>query len=630
MCGILGSIGLDVKFSLSDLDTLKHRGPDSYGIYEYEDIVLGHTRLSILDLSINGNQPMFSQDRNYCIVFNGEIYNHLDLRNELIKLNYKFSSETDTETILYSYIEWGDNFLQKLNGIFAFAIYDKKKDNLFFARDQMGVKPFYYFLDNNNFSFSSELKSFININYIKKDICTEALFYYIQNLYTPNELTPFSNIKKLLPGNYGNFNIKTKSCKIETFFTLDFNHDLSNCNEYELINKLDELLNTAVKRQLLSDVPVGFFLSGGLDSSLLVAIAAKIIGPENINCFTIASGKKMMNEGFTDDEHYANLVAKKLNVSLNVIYSDSDIINAFDNIIWHLDEPQADPATIHVKNIAKIAKSLGYKVLIGGTGGDDLFSGYRRHQAIYLEKFFIIVPFFLRNLLSKMIILLKINNSFYRRLRKLFTYIALSKNKRLVGYFNWQDRDLVKNLFNDNFKNNIFDNNLHYNHFINEFDKLPSYFSDLNKILYLEQTTFLPHHNLNYSDKMAMCEGVELRVPYLDLELVNFANHLPSKLKMKGYETKYILKKVAERYLPKEIIYRKKTGFGSPVRTWVNNDLQSLIKQRLSKDNFAFKYYFNIDKIELLIKQTKEGKQDGSYTILSLLAIESWIRQFTK
>ena len=630
MCGILGSIGLDVKFSLSDLDTLKHRGPDSYGIYEYEDIVLGHTRLSILDLSINGNQPMFSQDRNYCIVFNGEIYNHLDLRNELIKLNYKFSSETDTETILYSYIEWGDNFLQKLNGIFAFAIYDKKKDNLFFARDQMGVKPFYYFLDNNNFSFSSELKSFININYIKKDICTEALFYYIQNLYTPNELTPFSNIKKLLPGNYGNFNIKTKSCKIETFFTLDFNHDLSNCNENELINKLDELLNTAVKRQLLSDVPVGFFLSGGLDSSLLVAIAAKIIGPENINCFTIASGKKMMNEGFTDDEHYANLVAKKLNVSLNVINSDSDIINAFDNIIWHLDEPQADPATIHVKNIAKIAKSLGYKVLIGGTGGDDLFSGYRRHQAIYLEKFFIIVPFFLRNILSKMIILLNINNSFYRRLRKLFTYIALNKNKRLVGYFNWQDRDLVKNLFNDNFKNNIFDNNLHNNHFINEFDKVPSYFSDLNKILYLEQTTFLPHHNLNYSDKMAMCEGVELRVPYLDLELVNFANHLPSKLKMKGYETKYILKKVAERYLPKEIIYRKKTGFGSPVRTWVNNDLQSLIKQRLSKDNFAFKYYFNIDKIELLIKQTKEGKQDGSYTILSLLAIESWIRQFTK
>jgi asparagine synthase (glutamine-hydrolysing) len=630
MCGILGSVGLDVRFQLSDLETLKHRGPDSYGFFEHEEIVLGHTRLSILDLSNNGSQPMFSIDRNYCIVFNGEIYNHLDLRNELQKLNYKFISESDTETILYSYIEWGDNFLKKLNGIFALAIFDKKNSNLFFARDQMGVKPFYYYLDSKNFSFSSELKSFNSINFIKKDISIEALFYYIQNLYTPNELTPFSNIKKLLPGNFGNYNIKTKFCKIEEFYTLDFNHELSNFTEYELINKLDELLNNAVKRQLLSDVPVGFFLSGGLDSSLLVAIAAKLIGPENINCFTIASGKNMIDEGFTDDEHYAKLIANKLKVSLNIINADSKIINSFDNIIWHLDEPQADPATIHVKNISKIAKSLGYKVLIGGTGGDDIFSGYRRHQAIYFEKYFNLLPFYFRKMASKVFNSLKIDNPFFRRLRKLFADISLNKNNRLVGYFMWYDRLSIIDLFKNEFKNSIFNNNLHNNHFINQYNKLPNYYSDLNKILYLEQTTFLPHHNLNYSDKMAMSEGVELRVPYLDLELVNFANHLPSKLKMKGFEAKYILKKVAERYLPNEIIYRKKTGFGSPVRAWVNKDLEPLINDRLLKDNHIFNIYFNIEKVKNLIKKTKDRKYDGSYTILSLLAIESWLRQNKK
>ncbi len=630
MCGILGSVGDNITFLEKDLQSISHRGPDSHGFFRHNNISLGHTRLSILDLTKNGHQPMFSNDNKYCIVFNGEIYNHQDIRNDLINFGYKFNSNTDTETLLNAYIHWGDKFLIKLNGIFAFAILNLTTNNIFFARDQVGVKPFYFYLDNHNFCFSSELKTFNDHDYINKDIDYNALLFYLQNLYTPNDLTPFSKIKKLLPGHCGNYNINTRECKITKYYEINFNENLIKYNENELIEKLDYLLIQSVKRQLLSDVPIGFFLSGGLDSSLLVAIATNLLGFENIQCFTISSGKSMLNEGFSDDEYYAKIVAKHLGIKLNVIDTDSNILKDLDNIIWHLDEPQADPATIHVRNISKMAKKLGFKVLIGGVGGDDLFSGYRRHQALQIETFITYIPQFLLKFLNYIIRLFKFRNPTLRRLKKLINSFILTKNERLASYYCWIDERNIYDLFTKNSikKINSYNKPIHF--FKSIIQNLPLKYKLLNKLLFVEQTTFLPHHNLNYTDKMGMSEGIEIRVPFLDIELLEFANSLPVQYKMKNVEVKYLLKKVAEKYLPKEVIYREKTGFGSPLRFWIKKDFNFYLNNDLFKENNKKNDVFDYNKIEKFVKDSNNDLFDGSYTFLAILSIESWLNQFKK
>ncbi len=628
MCGILGSFGNNISFNEKDLISIEHRGPDGFGFLRKNNISIGHTRLSILDLSQNGKQPMFSNDNNYCIVFNGEIYNHISIREELLNFGYSFKSTTDTETILCAYIHWGDHFLKKLNGIFSLAIIDFKKNNLFFARDHLGVKPFYYYLDDKNFCFSSELKTFVQHDYIKKDLDYNALFFYLQNLYTPNELTPFVSIKKLLPGFCGNYNFKSNKCIFKKYYQIAINENLKKYSENELIDQLDELLINSVKRQLLSDVPIGFFLSGGLDSSLLVAIAAKFNGAQNIECFTISSGKNMHSEGFSDDEYYANLVANHLNVKLNIINDDTDILNDIDSIVWYLDEPQADPATFHVKNISKIAKQKGYKVLIGGTGGDDIFSGYRRHKALIFEPYLKFIPKFVFIFFGFIFFATKINRPFIRRIKKLLFSFNLSKYERLSSYFSWIDELHILNLFTDFSRKQILLNETPMHYFKSKFLEISSKYSDLNKMLLIEQTTFLPHHNLNYTDKMGMSEGVEIRVPFLDIELFEFANSLPTNLKMKNFEVKYILKKVAERYLPNEVIYREKTGFGSPLRSLIKNNSENLFNNYLSDLKLKDNNIFNYRQVQELIKKSNSGKIDASYSILGIIAIESWVKQF--
>lgn len=627
MCGIIGAIGyLENRFDVS-VNCITHRGPDSKGIYLNENVYLGHTRLSIQDLSANGNQPMFSSDGRYVIIFNGEIYNHNELRDEMLK-DIVFKSTGDTETVLYAYINYGTEILNKLNGIFAFAIYDNETNEIFIARDQLGVKPLYYYLDQNKFLFGSELKAFIPLN-IKKDICTNSLFNYLTFLWSPGQDTPFTYVKKLLPGNYLKFNASDFSNIIPlSYYKWQSTKSKVNLSEKEFVDELEKKLLKSVERQMLSDVPVGFFLSGGLDSSLLVAMARKLYPSRDFKCYTIDVGaNKSESEGFVSDIVYAKKVAKYLNVELNVVKADLDILDLFDKMIWHLDEPQADAAPLNVYKISSLAREQNIKVLIGGVAGDDLFSGYRRHLALNLEKYIKNSPIWFLSLISSIIKFTPSKIPLFRRLKKLFSNIDLAPRERHLSYFEWLPHNKVFSLFSEEYKHQL------KNHdpflYFKELEKeVNSFDSDLDRILYWELRTFLVDHNLNYTDKLGMAVGVEARVPYLDLELVEFSQLIPANLKLHNKEVKYILKKVAERYLPKDVIYRSKTGFGAPVREWIINDLDALIKDRLSPEKISKRGIFNPQKVWKLIEDNKAGKVDASYSIWCLLAIESWCMQF--
>lgn len=630
MCGIIGKIGGKYVKPESFLDSLSHRGPDNIGFFEENNIMLGHTRLSIQDLSENGNQPMFSADNRYVLIFNGEIYNHLEIREE-IKDDYVLKSTGDSETVLYAFIKYGISILNRLNGIFALAIYDREKQELIIARDHFGVKPLYIYSDQDQILFSSEIKAFLNVE-IDKSIDYKALINYMTFLWSPGVMTPFLNVKKVLPGHYIKLSLKDESREFtqEVFYNSNFNGAYSRKNEKELIDELEKLLLAAVDRQLLSDVPVGFFLSGGLDSTLLVAMARKLYPDKKFPCFTIDIGNwGGFSDKFVNDIEYAKKSATFLDVDLHIVKADIDIVNDFDKMIWHLDEPQADAAPLNVLNIAKLARENGIKVLIGGTGGDDLFSGYRRHQALYYEVLISKAPVVVRIFLKKIISFLPTQKSGIRRLKKLFLNFDLSQNSRLKGYFQWLSTDKVKSLFNNNHLNSIqnYDPTLYFDQLSKE---IPLEKSILNRVLYWELKTFLVDHNLNYTDKMSMAVGVEARTPYLDLDVVAFSQKLPPELKLKSGVTKYLLKKVAERYLPKEIIYRSKTGFGAPVRKWINEDLSEFIKDRLNPEKLSSQGIFNPEEINKLLEDNKSGKIDASYAIWSVLAIDSWFKQFAK
>jgi asparagine synthase (glutamine-hydrolysing) len=626
MCGIIGSI--NHRLGKEALFRIAHRGPDDSGWFEYKNVSLGHVRLSIQDVSEMAHQPFLSKDGNTVMVFNGEIYNHWEIRKGLEEKGVSFKSTSDTETILEGYLMFGTQVFEMLNGIFALCIYDLLTEKAVLVRDRFGVKPLYYSFEDNKFQFSSELKA---LEFDANELDYESIANYVKYLWSPGKGTPSKQIKKMLPGelmtiNNGNgiINIKSKFIQSKKF---DGTRLLA--TEEELVDTLDSLLVQAVQRQLLSDVPVGFFLSGGLDSSLLVAIARKLNPSLDLQCFTIDTTSFSKSEGFSNDLDYARLVANHLNVKLEVVTSEVEIAKDFDHMIWHLDEPQADPAPLNVLNISKRAAVMGFKVLIGGAGGDDVFSGYRRHQMLKYEAIISKVPHFILKAVGNCTNLIKANTPNKRRVKKFLGTLTKPKNDRIFTYFDWLDWSVVKDLFKSDIKEklNILDE---YSFFRAKIIEIPKEHNSLNQMLHLEMSSFLVDHNFNYTDKMGMAVGVEIRVPFLDNDLVDFSYSIPPELKLKNNVTKYILKKVAERYLPNEVIYRSKAGFGAPVRKWVTEDLSDLVESRLNRVNIEKQKIFDYDRVFNLIDRNKKGEIDASYSIWAILAIDSWVRQFTK
>ncbi len=628
MCGIFGLISEKWKSDAESAASLiSHRGPDDFGIYRDGSLCLIHYRLSILDTSSQGHQPMITDDGRFVIILNGEIYNHLELRQELP--DRIFNSGTDTETILYYYARYGVQLFSKLNGIFSMAIYDTVEKELLVARDHIGVKPLYVHHSDSGFVFCSELKSIAVLPEIDKSLDRKSMLKYIQYMYVPGNDTPFQSIKKFEAGHYLRISIADqKILELKKYYQIPFTGSYEQKDEKYWINAIDKALQKVVERQLLSDVPVGYFISGGLDSSLIAAMARKILPDKTLTGFTIKNNFSTNKDGFVDDYPYACQVAEHLNINLEVVDGTLDYKNQLDSIIWQLDEPLTEVSAMYVSSISKLAREKGIYVLLSGMGGDDLFAGYRRHQAIrYLRNGFKI-PYFIRNALTNTSAHISVKSARFRRLRKfLQVFNCRDVQTALAYYYKWIDDEIAKNLFlepaNDQLKN--YDCS---KPFIEKLHTIPYENNLLNKLLFWDIQFFLPDHNLNYTDKMSMKHGVEVRVPYCDIELLLLSTKIPPELKIKNGISKYLLKKVAERYLPKEIIYRSKTGFGGPLREWITGDLSDLVIANLNEKIIKDVGLFKNDKVQNLIAENHNDRIDASYSVFSLMAIHSWVRQF--
>ena len=503
MCGIVGGINIDWKNK--PVEVISHRGPDSHGYWKEKSVSLGHSRLSIQDLSSAGNQPMVSEDEHLIIIFNGEIYNHWEVRKLLEAKGYRFHSSSDTETLLLAWKEWSASALDRFNGIYSFCIYDKRDEKLYLARDPFGVKPLYLYQKNNQIAFSSELKSFLNISNFDSSLDQKALVDYLSFLWAPGERCMYKHVSKVLPGELLEFDIKSGQLLDKRRFSKKyFRGEYWYLSEKEWIEKLEETLLKSVERQLLSDVPVGFFLSGGLDSSLLVALARNLHPSQNFDCFTINTELEKGKEGFAEDLPYARKVATHVGVKLYEVNTKIEGVANFDKMIWFLDEPQADLAPINVLQIASLAREKNTKVLIGGAAGDDIFSGYRRHQALNFENLINKIPLFVMAGSKGALKMLPGGNPSFRRMQKLSRDWGEPLEQRMMGYFNWlPDNKMAFSLLSKTLKEANEDYSP-YAYGLSILRKAEPSLSLLDQMLLLEQSTFLVDHNLNYTDKLSM------------------------------------------------------------------------------------------------------------------------------
>ena len=627
MCGIAGFQGSFNRERLAQMaNTIAHRGPDDFGEWHSSESGVGltHRRLAITDLSLLGHQPMLDPSGRLVIVFNVEIYNFRELRRELEEAGHKFRGHSDTEVLLTLYLTQGEAMLTLLNGIFAFAIYDRADQTLFLACDSMGIKPLYFKEGGDGFVFASEMKALVACGGVANSLDIAALFRYLGYLWSPGGATPFKGVSRLGPGEA----LRVKDRRIVRrwhWARSAWTGAPLNADAGEAIRRVQESMRTAVHRQMVADVPVGAFLSGGIDSSAVVAMAREV--SPNIECFTIDTGS-VRDAGVTDDLPYARRVAKHLGVQLHEIHVDSSRMAAdLERMVLQLDEPLADPAPLNVLYISQLARQHGVKVLLSGAGGDDLFTGYRRHRALMLEGYWAWLPRVARHGLRSTFSHLGQGGTLGRRLAKAFAHADWSPDRRLAGYFMWADPARVLGLFAPDYRVALA-NEAMATPLENYLDTLPPTLPPMQRMLALEQRFFLPDHNLLYTDKMSMAAGVEVRVPFLDNDLVALANALPPGFKQHGAEGKWVLKKAMEPYLPHEVIYRPKTGFGAPLRHWLRHELRGWVSDMLSAETLRRRGLFDPKAVAALVADDQAGRVDAAYTILGLVCIEIWCRAF--
>jgi asparagine synthase (glutamine-hydrolysing) len=627
MCGIAGFQG---RFSPEILhlfnDALSHRGPDDSGAWYSARALVGlaHRRLSIIDVSALGHQPMENRPRSALIVFNGEIYNFRELRRDLERNRQAFRSHSDTEVLLALYEAKGEAMLPFLNGIFAFAIWDEPDRSLFLACDAMGVKPVYFAQTVEGFLFASELKALMHTGTIPGTLDVASLFRTLGYLWSPGGAAPIRGVRRLGPGEA----LRVRDCRIVrqwTWAASTWPVEPIDVGPDEAARRVEESLRTAVHRQMVADVPVGAFLSGGVDSSAVVAMARE--EAPQIECFTIDTGG-VRDGGMTDDLPYARQVARHLGVKLHVVLIDSSqMAQDLEQMVAQLDEPLADPAPLNVLYISRLARQHGIKVLLSGAGGDDLFSGYRRHRALDFERYWSGLPRPVRAGLRRASGGLTAFGSAGRRIAKALAHADSTREQRLTGYFLWADVERIRTLFAPEHRAWLATERIEAP-FEDYMRTLPPGMPPLQQMLALEQRFFLADHNLLYTDKMSMAAGVEVRVPFLDNDLVRLANALPAHLKQRGRQGKWVLKKAIERHLPCEILHRPKAGFGAPLRRWLQRDLRELVDDTLSNTTVRRRGLFDPVAVDTLIADDRAGRVDAAYTILGLMCIEIWFRNF--
>lgn len=634
MCGISGYFGHFDRDCLERMTAAQvHRGPDDGGVWvdAAAGIGLGHRRLSIIDLSPAGHQPMWDATRRACIAFNGEIYNYRELRAELARDGFIFNSHSDTEVILNLWLRDGEAAFAKLNGIFAFALWDPARRQLICARDAFGTKPFYWTETSAGWLFASEIKAFLDVPGFCRDLNPQAISAYMALLYAPGEATAFKRVRKLLPGHSLVFE-NGKAPVVKCFKAADLAvESIAPMTEADAIDQCRGLLAQAVKRQLVADVPVGGFLSGGLDSSAIAWEAARsLAAPSDYACFTIGFNTAgTSEEGFAEDLPYAHRVAQKLGVPLHTVRVGAELADELDFMVRHLDEPIADPAALNTYHICRLAREHGIKVLLSGAGGDDLFTGYRRHVAVDSEKWWGGLPTSVRRALRSGTSRLPVGSSAGRRLAKLFRYADRSPDARLAGYFVWMEDSRIRRLLNPDFIASM-GAWAPADTLVETLRELPAGVPRLNQMLHLDQRHFLTDQNLNYTDKLSMATGVEVRVPFLDNDLAAFAARLPLQYKQRGRCGKWVLKKAMEGRLDSDVIYRPKSGFGVPLRRWIHGEYRVRFNDLIDSGRLDATGVFSGAAVRALIEEDRAGRVDATYPLYAVLCIESWLRTFAK
>ena len=628
MCGIIGYSGRFAPAALErGVRSLAHRGPDDSGVFEdaQAGVGLGHARLSIIDLSPLGHQPMEALDGAVQLVFNGEIYNYRELRRELESKGHSFRGHSDTEVILHLYLEEGERMLARLNGIFTVAFFDRRTGTTLVARDALGVKPLYYTQSERGVAYCSEIKGLLDLAPEARELDPVSLHRYLSFLWCPGEGTPLKAVRKLLPGEA----MVLRGDRIErrwTWYQLPaFRGVVADLGERESVEGTTAHVRRAVERQMVADVPVGAFLSGGLDSSAVVAFARE--RAPDLQCFTIrqVGGAE---QGSTDDLPYAERVARHLGVRLHTVEIEAGrMAGDIERMVWQLDEPLADPAPLNVLYICELARRNGMKVLLSGAGGDDLFTGYRRHRALGLQRYWDWMPRGIRGAIERGTARLDQRKAWARRLAKLANGAGLDGDERIANYFRWSREADLFALYTPDMRRAIGAETA-LAPMLDFMRPLPASLPPLERMLALEQRFFLSDHNLPYTDKMSMAVGVEVRVPLLDLELVEFAARIPTGFKQRGKEGKWVFKKAMEPYLPHDVIYRPKSGFGAPLRKWMRDELRPLVGDLLGPASLARRGLFDPVAVQRLIEANQAGRIDASYTLLSLLAVEVWCRRF--
>ncbi len=625
MCGICGKMLIrensivDSALMTKMSAAMSHRGPDDQGVYVSRKIGLGHRRLSIIDLQ-TGKQPLSNENGSIWVVFNGEIYNFKELRKELLNNGHVFQTHTDTEVIVHLYEEYEEKFVSKLRGMFAIALWDETLERLILARDRVGIKPLYYYLTDSSIIFASEIKALLVDRTVPREVNAKAIRLLMSYNYIPGDETLMQGVKKVLPGHY--IVIRNGKCRDSEYWDLSFSKTRSHLQLRDAVPELNEILRKSVRDHMISDVPVGFLLSGGVDSTALLSYAVEETD-KKISTFTIG----FEGQNFEDERYYARLAAKCFGTQhYDMTISANDFLDFLPKYVWHMEEPICEPPAVALYYISRLAKDH-VKVLLSGEGGDEAFAGYPEYRNFLALERIKTLSGSLRKIIGRVITMLTDFKSL-RRFNRYGHFMSVdfenyyfSRTSTPLSFMNRYAEKLYRADFYelsgrdgmDDFRQQIY-------HTIDDFELL-------DKMLYIDTKTWLPDDLLLKADKITMANSVELRVPFLDHGVLEYAASLPTDFKLKGLTTKYILRKAFKRRIPKEILNRKKTGFPVPYDRWLSRELNTYVRDVLLDRRTRERGYFNSDAI-LQMLDSHQKRPTYSKEIFLLIVLELWHRTF--
>src|ERR1700752_4928 len=624
MCGIVGIVRNDGKPIDEELlarmnDAIRHRGPDEDGFYVNGSTGLAMRRLAIIDLK-SGQQPIHNRDRSAWIVFNGEIYNYLELREKLEKLGHVFYTNSDTEAIVHAYDRYGSDCPKHLRGMFAFAIWDEAKQELFLARDRVGKKPLLYSEVNGGLVFGSEFSALLLHPDVSRDINSEALDYYLSFMCIPAPLTAYNSIKKLEAGHWLRW--RKGDVTIQRYWQPDFSNK-QKIGEEEAGERTIEILRDAVKVRLMSEVPLGAFLSGGIDSSAVVALMSQE-STDRIKTFSIG-----FDEQDFSDLHHARRVAEYVGADHHEFIVRPDAAGVIPILVEHYGEPYADSSALPTYYVAKETRQH-VTVALNGDGGDESFAGYERYAAMQMAERYRRLPHFLRKSIieeaANLVPSSEISRSRLRSAKRFLQAASLSKVDRYLRWVSVFKNDVKESIYSDSFRNELGSNQAR--------DLLEPWFQRANghgivdASLEADLMTYLPNDLLVKVDIATMAVSLEARSPFLDHHVIEFAASLPENLKLRGLTTKYLLKKVLRRLLPSENINRRKMGFGVPIGHWFRAKMQPFLREVLLSDRALGRGMFKPEVVRQLIDLHAAGRRDYSHELWTLLMLELWFQRF--